>query len=60
MGVWIMKKMPLIIGMILLLLAIMVFVFADGLRRWYSGAFFAIIGIVSILNSLNWKARAKK
>lgn len=55
-----MKKMPLIIGMILLLLAIMVFVFADGLRRWYSGAFFAIIGIVSILNSLNWKARAKK
>ncbi len=35
----------LIIGIVCLVLAVVIFVFADGLRRWYSGAFFLIIGL---------------
>ena len=50
-----MKRMNLIVGIIFSLLAIIVFVFADGLRRWYSGVFFAIIAVVMILNAMGWR-----
>jgi len=44
-------KKALIIGIVFLILAAVVFVFADGARRYYSGGFFALLGIVLILNA---------
>jgi hypothetical protein len=48
-----MKKVPVVLGVFFLLLAVIVFVFANGLRRWYSGIFFAIIGTVALLNGFH-------
>lgn len=53
-----MKKVPVVLGVIFLLLAVIVLGFASGLRRWYSGIFFAIIGTVTLLNGFRW-GRAK-
>lgn len=39
-------------GILFLVLAVVIFVFAEGLRRWYSGIFFTIIGSGTILNAL--------
>lgn len=46
-----MKKLAVVLGVLFLLLAVIVLVFADGLRRWYSGLFFALIGTVTLLNA---------
>lgn len=46
-----MKKASAVLGVIFLLLAVIVLVFASGLRRWYSGLFFAFIGVASLLNA---------
>lgn len=50
-----MSKMALISGILCIVLAVIVFVFADGLRRWYSGIFFAIMGTVMLVNALRWR-----
>ena len=43
-------------GAILFLgLSLIVFVFAEGIRRWYSGFFFFILGSVMLSNALYWK-----
>lgn len=55
-----MNKVSLIIGLLCLVVAVMVFVFADGLRRYYSGIFFVIIGAVSLTNAWRWKRKAEK
>ena len=47
-----MSKLALTTRIVCIILAIIIFVFADGLRRWYSGAFFAIMGIIILLNGL--------
>jgi len=47
-----MNKVGLVFGILFIVLAVIVFVFADGLRRWYSGIFFAIIGTVFLVNAL--------
>jgi len=39
------RKMALIPAILCIALSIIIFVFADGLRRFYSGAFFLILGI---------------
>ena len=46
-----MRKLGVVLGVIFLLLAVIVFAFASGLRRWYSGIFFAIIGTATLLNA---------
>ncbi|MFC1484330.1 hypothetical protein ACFL5M_00715 [Candidatus Neomarinimicrobiota bacterium] len=46
-----MKKTPLVLSLIGLILAIVIFVFADGLRRYYSGGFFLIMAIVLFISS---------
>jgi len=46
-----MKNVAVTLGVIFLLLSVIVFVFARGLRRWYSGLFFAIIGTATLLNA---------
>lgn len=38
-----------------LLFAIIIFTFAEGLRRWYSGGFFALIGIFMLVNARRWR-----
>ena len=53
-----MNKVTLFSGILCIVLALIVFVFADGLRRWYSGVFFAIIGVVMLLNALRWRRNA--
>jgi hypothetical protein len=50
-----MAKMALVTSVLCLVLAIVVFVFADGLRRWYSGIFFAVMGAVLLLSALRWR-----
>lgn len=49
-----MKTTGLWLGIICLGLAVAVFVFAEGLRRWYSGGFFAVMGIVMLVNAYRW------
>jgi len=49
-----MKSAGLWLGILCLVLAVVVFVFAGGLRRWYSGTFFAIMGIVMLVNGFRW------
>ena len=46
-----MKKVALVTGVLFVVLAIAVFVFVDGLRRWYSGIFFAMVGSVILVNA---------
>ena len=50
-----MRRVAVVLGIFFLLLAVIVFVFADGLRRWYSGIFFAIIGTVMLVNAVRWR-----
>lgn len=47
-----MSKLSLVFGILFIVLAVIVFVFADGLRRWYSGIFFALMGTVALVNAL--------
>ena len=46
-----MHKVTLGIGILCIVLALIIFVFADGYRRWYSGLFFATIGTVLLVNA---------
>ena len=55
-----MQKWALILGIIFLVLAVVVFVFASGGRRWYSGLFFAVIGLVALANTLRFRGPTEK
>ncbi len=50
-----MNRVGLVCGILCVVLAVIVFVFADGLRRWYSGMFFAIMGAVLLVNARRWR-----
>ena len=39
------SKISLATAILFIALAVIVFIFAEGLRRWYSGIFFLLIGI---------------
>ena len=45
------QKKPLILGIICLVVAAGIFVFADGARRIYSGGFFALLGLVLVASA---------
>jgi len=47
-----MQKAALVIGILAIAIAIVVFVVADGARRWYSGLFFTIMGVVMLANAV--------
>ena len=49
-----MKNLTFILGIAFLILAVVVFVLADGARRWYSGGFFALLGIILLMNA-RWR-----
>jgi hypothetical protein len=55
-----MNKVTLIVGILCMVLALVIFVFAEDLRRWYSGGFFAIIGTLMLLNAWRWRRRADR
>jgi hypothetical protein len=48
------SKVALVSGILCVVLAAIVLTFADGLRRWYSGIFFAIMAIVMLANASRW------
>jgi uncharacterized membrane protein len=50
-----MNRFALIGGILSLIIAVIVFIFADGLRRYYSGIFFLFIGVYLLLQSRRWK-----
>ncbi len=52
-----MKKASFTIGILSILIAIIVFVFAEGSRRIYSGVFFTILGIVLLGNGIYWSRK---
>ena len=45
-------------GLVCLALAAVIFIFADGHRRLYSGGFFAILGVVLLLNARRCRTAA--
>lgn len=47
----VLQKTLLILGIFSFLIAATIFVFGDGLRRWYSGIFFIIMGAGLIANA---------
>jgi uncharacterized membrane protein YvlD (DUF360 family) len=47
----VLQKTFLIFGIFSFFIAAVIFVFGDGLRRWYSGIFFVILGVVLIGNA---------
>lgn len=47
----VLQKTYLILGIFSIFIAAIIFVFGDGLRRWYSGIFFVILGFVLIGNA---------
>jgi hypothetical protein len=53
-----MSKLALVTGILCCVLAVIIFIFADGLRRWYSGIFFALIGVVTLLQAARWRRDA--
>ena len=55
-----MNKLALVFGVLFLVLAVIVFVFAGGLRRYYSGGFFAVIGTVTLVNALGGRRSSDK
>ena len=46
-----MNKTQLVVGVVCLVLAAVIFVFADGARRVYAGAFFALLGVVTVVSA---------
>lgn len=55
-----MNKLALVLGILCIVVTVIVFVFADGPRRWYSGIFFAIIGTVLLVNAVRWQRSTDK
>ena len=50
-----MWKWALVFGIVFVVLAVAVLVFGDGLRRWYSGLFFALMGSVALSCAVRWR-----
>jgi ABC-type multidrug transport system permease subunit len=50
-----MSKVALVTAIVCIVIAVVVFIFADGLRRWYSGIFFAVMALVMLVNALRWR-----
>jgi hypothetical protein len=55
-----MSKTAIVLGILCLVLAAVILVFADGLRRWYSGGFFALMGVVMLVNARRWQGIAAR
>jgi len=49
------RKLALVLGPICLVMAVVILVYADGMRRWYSGLFFVVMGTVALLSARRWR-----
>jgi di/tricarboxylate transporter len=45
----------LVIAIACLVIALVIFALADGLRRWYSGGFFLFMGLVMLTHAMRWR-----
>ncbi len=52
-----MRKLPLVLSVASFLLAVVIFAFAGGARSIYSALFFAVLGVVFLLNATRGKGR---
>jgi len=53
-----MSKVALVSGILCIVLAVVIFIFAEGLRRWYSVIFFTLIGVVIMIGSVRHRRAA--
>jgi len=53
-----MKRLNLILALVSFALAVIIFLFTDGARRWYSSAFFVVLGVVMLVSVKRGQARA--
>ena len=53
-----MNRLNLILALLSFAVAVIIFLFADGARRWYSGAFFVVLGVVMLVSVKQGRARA--
>ena len=44
------RNLTLVLGILFIVLAVIVFALAEDLRKWYSGIFFMILGVVMLLS----------
>ncbi len=47
------QKLYLLIATMFIILSVIIFIMADGLRRWYSGGFFLIMGGIVLSKAIN-------
>ena len=52
-----MNRLYLILTVLSLALAVIIFLFADGARRWYSSAFFVVLGVVMLASAKRGRNR---
>jgi len=50
-----MNRFAIIGGILSFIIAVIVFIIADGYRRYYSGIFFAILGVALLLQTRRWR-----
>ncbi len=55
-----MSKLALVVGILCIVVTVIVFVLADGPRRWYSGIFFAVMGTVLLVNAVRRRRNTDK
>lgn len=55
-----MSRPALVTGILCIVVAAIVFVVADGARRWYSGGFFALLGAIMLVNAVRWRRTGDK
>jgi len=53
-----MQKKQVLYGCILVIIAAVIFIFAEGARRWYSGIFFMLLGCVTLARA-KWGPKKK-
>jgi hypothetical protein len=53
-----MKKVNVIAAIVCLAVAVVIFVYADGARRIYSGGLFAVLGVVNVIAAMKGSARS--
>ena len=53
-----MNRLNLILALLSFALAVIIFLFADGARRWYSSAFFVVLGLVVLASIKRGRNRA--
>ena len=54
------SKVTLVSAVVCIALAVTIIVYADGLRRWYSGGFFAIMGAAMLVSAMRWRHETDK